>query len=199
MPFAPGDILHIYNRGNNKLPIFFKDEHYQFFQKKVKDHIVPVCDILAYCLMPNHFHFLVQVNKESCNPKKLGSLSSTELTNSFRVLQSSYALGVNKDMGLTGSLFQQKAKFKILSPSTNMRNDYLQCCFHYIHQNPLRAGLVQRIEDWKYSSFNEYADSIPGLCNRSIANQLLDIRVEKFYGWSYSLIDEHLLVKIKGL
>jgi len=71
----------------------------------------------------------------------------------FRLLESSYAKGINKQLDRTGNLFQQKTKAKF----TNEAKDYSPTAFHYIHQNPINAGLVKRPEDWKYSSYLDYA------------------------------------------
>ncbi|MDA3905864.1 MAG: hypothetical protein PF484_07300, partial [Bacteroidales bacterium] len=62
MQFDEGYIYHIYNQGNNRQRIFLNRENYLFFLKKVKNYVLPYADILAWCLMPNHFHFLVLVN-----------------------------------------------------------------------------------------------------------------------------------------
>jgi len=62
MIFEQGHLYHIYNQGNNRQRIFFSRENYLFFLDKVKKHILPYADILAWCLMPNHFHFMVHVN-----------------------------------------------------------------------------------------------------------------------------------------
>ncbi|MFZ4414303.1 MAG: hypothetical protein ACOYOV_14565, partial [Bacteroidales bacterium] len=61
MQFEQGHIYHIYNQGNNKQHIFFKRENYLFFLQKIRKHILPYADVLAWCLMPNHFHLLVYV------------------------------------------------------------------------------------------------------------------------------------------
>ena len=63
MQFEESFIYHIYNQGNNRQEIFFNKENYMFFLKKIKTHITPYADILAWCLMPNHFHLMVLVNK----------------------------------------------------------------------------------------------------------------------------------------
>ncbi|RLD54507.1 MAG: hypothetical protein DRJ05_14530, partial [Bacteroidetes bacterium] len=60
MDFKTGYIYHIYNRGNNKNKIFFSRDNYLFFLKKTRKELSDHLDFLAYCLMPNHFHFLVQ-------------------------------------------------------------------------------------------------------------------------------------------
>jgi putative transposase len=59
----PNHIYHIYNQINNRQKIFFNRENYLYFLKKVKQHPLPYADILAWCLMPNHFHLLVAVRE----------------------------------------------------------------------------------------------------------------------------------------
>ncbi len=61
MYFEKSGIYHIYNQGNNKQKIFFCHENYLFFLKKIKNHVFSYADILAWCLMPNHFHIMVYV------------------------------------------------------------------------------------------------------------------------------------------
>ena len=62
MNFENGDLYHIYNQGNNKIPIFYSRENYIFFLKKIKLHLLPHADIIAWCLMPNHFHLMLYVH-----------------------------------------------------------------------------------------------------------------------------------------
>ncbi len=59
MNFNEKEIYHIYNRGNNSQLIFFEKENYNHFLRLVKKFLLPNCEILAWCLMPNHFHFLI--------------------------------------------------------------------------------------------------------------------------------------------
>jgi len=200
MQLYPRDIIHVYNRGNNKQQIFFEDRNYHSFLDKIKKHIAPKADILAYCLMPNHFHFLLHLSDVSCKPIKIGSLMSAEINNGFRILLSSYASAINKQFSFTGSLFQQKTKYKLLfRPSENSRTseNYMTACFHYIHQNPLRAGLVNKLEDWKFSSFNEYcAGENVDFCTKKIAYEYLDLDKQNFYVHSYSVIKDEFIDKI---
>jgi len=207
MNLLPGDLLHVYNRGNNKQQVFFNENHYHYFLNKINKHIASVSDILAYCLMPNHFHLLVHVNEKSGIEKKIGSLVSNELQNGFRILQSSYASAINKEYGRTGSIFQQNTKFKLLSSQCNhsYEGTYAEVCFHYIHQNPLKAGLVTRLEDWSFSSFKEYLQHSNrefqnnfnhSICNIDLAARLLKIRADTFYKISYNAIKPELLDKI---
>lgn len=71
MHFNAGEIYHVYNRGNNRQTIFFNDKNYLYFLGKVKKYLYPNCDILAWCLMPNHFHFLIHANERSCAKVKV--------------------------------------------------------------------------------------------------------------------------------
>ena len=159
---TPG-IYHIYNRGYNQQTIFFSDENYLYFLRKCHKYLKPFASILAWRLMPNHFHFLVNINDESLKPVKSGGIIMPAITNGFRLLQSSYAKGVNKELNRTGNLFQQKTKARW----TNDAKDYSITAFHYIHQNPVTANLVKRPDEWNYSSFKDYAELRNGsLCNK---------------------------------
>ncbi|HZJ73208.1 MAG TPA: hypothetical protein VFC87_00260 [Perlabentimonas sp.] len=63
MIFEKGHLYHIYNQGNNRQRIFFSRENYLFFLEKIRKHVLPYADVLAWCLMPNHFHIMVYVNE----------------------------------------------------------------------------------------------------------------------------------------
>ena len=59
-----GNFYHIYNHANGSENLFRNDENYNFFLRKWSQHIEPIADSYAYCLMPNHFHFLVRIKDE---------------------------------------------------------------------------------------------------------------------------------------
>lgn len=63
MDFAKGHIYHVCNRGNNSQTVFFNHENYLFFLEKLRKYILPHADVLAWCLMPNHFHLMISVNR----------------------------------------------------------------------------------------------------------------------------------------
>jgi putative transposase len=170
MNFQAGQLYHIYNRGNNKQRIFFSEANYAFFLKKVQNHLVPVCDILNYCLMPNHFHFMIHASEQTLATKTIGRHNKNSFSEGLRTLLSSYAQAINKQNSSTGSLFQQNTKARCLNEGSD---HYGEICFHYIHQNPCRAGLVQSMEDWKHSSFAAFA----GLRNDTICNVDLAFRL----------------------
>ena len=194
MQFEIDNIYHIYNQGNNKQLIFHSDENYHYFLKLYRKFVLPHADLLAYCLMPNHFHFLVNTNLHSIKTRKVGSLNLSELSNGIRMLLSSYSLAINKQENKTGSQFRQKTQAKLLKiEDTN----YSFICFQYIHQNPLKAGLVERMEDWEYSSFKDYLKIRNGsLCNQDLAKNLIGFDESNFIKESYAVIDNDKIAKI---
>jgi REP element-mobilizing transposase RayT len=193
MHFQPNSFYHIYNRGNNKQLIFFNQNNYIYFQRKIMETLTPLCDIIAYCLMPNHFHILVYIPETSEGTKTLNSQPQQILVRKLGTLLSSYCQAINKQEERTGSLFQQKTKSKEL-----VDESYLRTCFYYIHQNPLKARLVNKLEDWQYSSFIHYLRQKSEIINTIKANEYIDIPLNKtqFYNESYSLLDQELIKEI---
>ena len=63
MELIKDNIYHIYNQGNNRQKIFYNRDNYGFFLQKMNDYLLPYCDVLAWCLMPNHFHWMVYVRE----------------------------------------------------------------------------------------------------------------------------------------
>ncbi|SET03749.1 transposase [Hymenobacter actinosclerus] len=167
MHLEPGHCYHIYNRGNNRELIFYSKENYIYFLYKIRKHLLPQMRILAWCLMPNHFHLLVQV-REEVTAAKCGS--------AFRVLLSSYTRAIQKQENRTGSLFQQQTLAKDMRDGTA---DYSLVCFCYIHQNPVRAQLTATPEKWPWSSYADYLGVRQGtLCDQEMARMLLNLPAE---------------------
>ena len=145
--------------------------------------------------MPNHFHFMIYANKLSAsnvNEKHRPTLQV--LSKKFGILLSSYTQALNKYKRRRGSLFAHQTEARQI---THQRKGYIENCFFYIHQNPLKAKLVDKLEDWKYSSFPDYAGLRKGsLCNKDLAYEVINIDKEHFYEQSYANIDEKY---IRGL
>lgn len=176
----PEQLYHIYNRGNNSQLIFYSEKNYLFFIKKLRVHLSKHLEILAYTLMPNHFHLLVSTKR---------NFDQKAYSNDLRVLLSSYTRAINKQERRTGSLFQQNTKSKSLR--VDQDGNYPFTCFHYIHQNPMKAGMVVKMEDWSYSSFLDFIGKRNGtLCNKEMAINLLDlpIKTQEFYKQSYDVV-----------
>ena len=208
MQFEVGYIYHIYNQGNNRQKIFFIRENYLFFLKKIRKYILPYADIMAWCLMPNHFHFMILVKSvklpaETKNGEKRPGVSlrhtgsDTPLrlrtfNDSIGIMLMAYTKAVNKQQDRRGKLFREETKagcvncFKGLTPNFITKHgitqnnrlipetQYPQVLFNYIHQNPVRAGLVKHSVDWEFSSARDYSGMRNGkLINKRIAKKYL--------------------------
>lgn len=189
MQFEEGYIYHIYNQGNNRQKIFFNRDNYLFFLNKIRKHLMPYCDILAYCLMPNHFHLMVKVNALTVGVAQSdvdgGRVKQRCINDSIGIFLRSYTNAINKKQNRTGKLFREGTKAECINcpngitPSffntnagtviniLNPEKQYPQICFHYIHQNPVKAGLVKNEADWEFSSAKDYA----GLRNGTLVNK----------------------------
>ena len=199
MNFLPHQLYHIYNQGNNGQVIFRDKEDYFTFLRLTRIYIFVHADIVAWCLMPNHFHLLLFTQEKSCVMLQQGGIKIEKLTNGIRKLLSSYARICNKRYGQTGSVFRQKTKAKIVSPpETFLQNiyswqEYSSTCFRYIHQNPVLAGLVKKASEWPYSSYADYAGLRNGsLCNKEIAERLCGYNVTDFEAEMERLIPEDM-------
>lgn len=132
---------------------------------------MPCSDMIAYCLMPNHFHILIRASEQGIKERKsFGGKPMQELAYRIGIMLSSYSQAVNKQNKTSGSLFQQKTKAKLLTENAESRKvSYFEDCFFYIHHNPLAAGLVKELTDWQYSSFPDYCERRNGtLCKKEI-------------------------------
>lgn len=203
MQYNPNEIYHVYNRGNDQQTIFFNDSNYIFFLEKVRKEWKQYCEILCYCLMPNHFHFMLIPNTEGCKHILLGDKLTDiqKLSKAIGKTLSSYTMAINNQNQSKGTLFQKKTKSKCLSDINCLgkkftTRDYELTCFHYIHQNPLQANLVNELKEWLYSSYLDYYGYRKGtLCNKGLAMQLLSFSDIDFKGGNSNLDGEI----IKGL
>jgi putative transposase len=193
MYFKSGGIYHVYNQGNNRQVIFFKKENYFFFLRKIKTFILPFADVLAYCLMPNHFHLMISVNETEIPAAAIVGVTNSHpdnsgkrltLNSSIGIMLRSYTRAINKQEKRSGALFREETKAICLnepkwdspkwytSSGIIMMNveipdfQYPQVCYNYIHNNPVKSGFVEHPGEWQFSSFTE----IQGKRNESLVN-----------------------------
>lgn len=178
MKFVPNHLYHVYNQGNNHEQLFFNNNQYKHFLQLFHGYVLPNCEVLSYCLMPNHFHFQLYMDERCTVMRPQGGLLLDPVTNGFRKLLSAYAHAFNNKNDRSGALFRPKTKAKCLSEEAMISNtiyslsDYYTNCFHYIHHNPDKAGLVDKAADWPWSSYNfYYGNGEDFLCNRELASK----------------------------
>ena len=196
MDFKPHHLYHVYNQGNNRQAIFNNKEDYHTFLDLAVRDINKAASIVAYCLMPNHFHFLIGTDERVETTVQQGGIILDPLSNVFRRLLSGYARVFNKRYNQSGSLFRQKTKVKCLTDeqyNTRTHKDagYGFNCFHYIHQNPVRAKLVNSLNEWEFSSYCEYAGiSSRIICQKNMAIEFCEYDPDTFVKVSESVIPE---------
>jgi REP element-mobilizing transposase RayT len=153
IPLQQGQYYHIHNRGNNRERVFIEERNYRYFLKLYAEHIEPIADTFAYCLLPNHFHFLVYIKDLT----GLGDLSGLKKPSQyFSNLFNAYTKALNKAYDRTGALFQRPFG-RILVTS----EAYFVHLVTYIHQNPQRHGLVADFRTWPYSSYHAHLSDKP--------------------------------------
>ncbi len=144
--FAQGEYYHIYNRGSGRQPIFREGENYLFVLRQVKKYCRELLiTVIAYCLLPNHYHFLLRQD----GPETAG-LAPQWVFNS-------YTKAFNKRYGHSGTLFE--GRFKAIHVD---RHEYLLHLCRYIHANPVKHGLVSDLAQWPYSNYHEWIGAREG-------------------------------------
>jgi putative transposase len=192
MHFTPNVLYHVYNRGNNRQQIFFSKENYLYFKDKIVAELNPYCDLIAYCLIPNHFHLIIHANEKTVEVPERNKISKSAFSDGVRILLSSYTRAINRQEKRFGSLFTQNTQSKALM-NWSENKWYAEYCFYYAHRNPYANKLVQNLNDWPYSSYPEYASKkVEPICNHEIARQYLDIDWENFVAFSHGYVNEKL-------
>ena len=86
---------------------------------------------------------------------------------------------------------QKQSLYPVGGAQSDLNGNYLTTCTHYIHQNPLKAGLVEKLENWKFSSFNQYIDADGyAICNRDLLLSLTAFNMNNFYEESYAILEK---------
>ena len=169
---------HVYNKavGNEKL--FPRMNDYILFMEKYKYYISPISDTFAWCLIPNHFHFLIRIKDEKeitkqiqmrvPNPHKnmeidVGKVIICQFSHFFN----SYAQAYNKHYDRCGSLFKNRFKRKRITD-----DNYLKQLILYIHCNPIKHKICDNINYWQFSSFPDFMNRTTDL-----------IKLNEVLGW----------------
>ena len=154
-PLQAGVIYHIYNRGVNSETIFREKRNYAYFINLYVRHIQPVADTYAFCLLPNHFHLLIE-------PKKNLSGLRTP-SQAFSNVFNAYAKYINIAYQRTGPLFERPFKRIPVKDSP-----YFLRLLVYIYQNPQLHGLIDDFRDWPYSSYDVLSGNQPTFIRRDV-------------------------------
>lgn len=165
-PLLPTVYYHIYNRGINGRSVFFEEKNYDYFLNRYYTYVHPYAETYAYCLLKNHFHFLIRVRGEEELAEVITRNHHRSLTwhtsNALASWMQSYTRGVNKVYCRTGALFEAPFKRKIVD-----NEFYFSRLIAYIHQNPQKHGIIRDFRDYPHSSFRAYVSkSLPSVIKR---------------------------------
>lgn len=112
-PLIEGNFYHVFNRGNNRENLFYSLRNYTYFLRKFDEHLSEFLDTYAYCLLPNHFHFLVRVKEwrtdSIAQSDGIGEVSA-QISEQFRRFFIGYSQAINKQERRSGSLFQKRVQ-----------------------------------------------------------------------------------------
>ncbi len=132
-------IYHVILRGINKQNVF--DDHEdkkRFIDTLLYYKRISGYEVYSYCLMDNHIHLLIREKNEF-------------IAQIIKRISSSYVYWYNQRYDRCGHLFQERFKSEVVES-----NEYLLTVLRYIHQNPVKAGITKNLEDYLWSSYDEY-------------------------------------------
>jgi putative transposase len=133
--YIANGFYHIFNRGNRKFKIFTRQsDYYRFVRTMFKLEKEYSFSIYSFCLMPNHFHMLINTGSK---PEEISKFMHRFMT--------SYSKYFNSRYNLVGSLFQGKYKSRYVTKEKGV-----EIVSEYIKQNPIKAGIVTEIECYKW-------------------------------------------------
>ena len=143
-----GNYFHVMTQGIGKEYVFPDDNSKGFYISCLqKNKAVYPVKIIAFCVMGNHAHVLLSVSDHA------------ELSKYLRRVNSDYARYYNRVHKRVGYVFRDRFRSELI---TDVK--YLCHCAVYIQNNPIKAGIAEKAEDYKYSSFNNY------LCGRGVVD-----------------------------
>ena len=171
----PGLPIHLMMSGHNRQVIFFDDEERRFYLESLRD-AARECELAihAYVLLPTQVHVLA-------TPTQQNSVS--------RVMQSvgrRYAQLFNQKHQRTGTLWEGRFKSCLVDPAYFLQNQ------RYIEQSPVRAGLVQNLKEWSWSSFAHHvgAETIPWVVDHEMFWSLGNTPFERQHAWQSKVVDQ---------
>ena len=162
--FIPEQYYHLYNHAIGNDNLFRNRDNYLYFLTRFKVYISSVCSCFAYCLMPNHFHFLIRVRTEkeieafqvAYKPERLTDNPDYHkiVMNQFSRMLNGYSQAYNKMHERKGALFLDYMRRKEVT-----KDSYLNNLIYYIHHNPVHHKFCADLRDWEFSSYNSLCSS----------------------------------------
>lgn len=142
---------HVVQRGHDRQPVFATDQDYQTYLDNLAEQRAVQCvKVFAFCLMSNHVHLIMQAERDGADISKV-----------MRVVAARQTRYTNRLERRTGTLWEGRFKASLIDSG-----GYLLTCCRYVDLNPVRAAIVSRPQDYRWSSYREragYADTMTWL------------------------------------
>ncbi len=198
-----GKVYHLYDHAVHKNNIFVDADNYRYFLSRYIHYLSGVVDTMAYCLMPNHFHFVIRVKTRDqilTLPMEILvmwkiSANSTDYDIQRRVgrqfanLFNAYAQALNKQQSRKGALFNAVFSRKLIDNKI-----YFQNVICYVHHNAVHHGFCEYFGEWFYSSYKTLVlNDLPVFLKRDLVlNSFggIDAFIEMHKNWKQKSVDE---------
>lgn len=172
--FREHGVYHVFNRTNNKEKLFLSDENRRFFLRKYNEHLSSYLDTNCWCLLSNHFHFLIRIKPhavitDTLSKKDFTDRSLTEnkflekvcgisewMEHAFKRFFQSCSLAFNKVHQRQGNLFYKPFKRVEVNQDSHLTQAVL-----YIHTNPVKHGVLKDFAGYEWSSWHDYLSEAP--------------------------------------
>ncbi len=183
--FSPGAYYHVFNRTNNREPLFVTDENRRFFLKQYKKFLSPYVDTFAWCLMDNHFHLSIRIKPAALITEVIQQIPGMHrivtqerflempvperdfheiIERQFTRLFTVYAMAINRQFGRSGNLFYRP--FKRIAVNDE---NHLMWLIYYIHANISRHGVLPDFTSYLWSSYPAFlSDQLTHLCKQEV-------------------------------
>jgi REP element-mobilizing transposase RayT len=166
IPVFPDKIYHVFSRAVGSEKLFKEEENYRYFLEQFQHKVGPVAELLAYCLIPNHFHFLVRIKPESeikfhFEMVKWSKIYQSEICPDFILERfSNWLNGYTKSFN---NLYKRKGSLFIdYIRRVEIEDDgQFSAIIFYIHKNPVHHGLTKDLHAWRWSSYPAFLSSSP--------------------------------------
>jgi REP element-mobilizing transposase RayT len=171
-PILGGSFYHIFNRGINRQILFYQIRNYEYFLRLIDQFLSDYIHLLAYCLLPNHFHLVLKVKEkillngeEKSDEESIGSTVVQQLKRLFVT----YSMAINKQEHREGILFDPKYKRIEIED-----DDYLLYAIYYTHYNPEKHQISRNFRLYEHSSYNAICEGNKSIVDRKYLLELFD-------------------------
>ena len=172
-PFVEGDFFHVYNRTNGSHKLFRENKNYEYFLRSAEEYLSDVLDFYSYCLLPSHFHFVVQVKSVQqiqeflkINNGIVPDINKV-VSKQFKNFFIKYTMAFNECYERQGSLFNHRFRRVALEDVQQVKD-----CIFYVHSNPVHHSLNKDYTDYPWSSYQDIISNQSSIVNRNSVLEL---------------------------